>query len=545
MRKDAVRQNMNDINQEFKEREIMEKAQQQGMSYINLQKTPINPDVFSVIPEEVSIKANIVPFYILGKKIRVAIINSNDDFTKRALTALQKKFEVSVALCSEESLHFVQKSYEKLRRIETEEVRAIVDEEQEIDLQTVLAEAKEIPKKMKGVKTDIALNMLHELVLRLRVSDIHFQPEEKRTLIRARVDGMLQEICELSPQLALDLIQQIKHDAHLKYNITNIPQDGKYSFLANERSIDVRVSSFPTNFGESVVLRFLDGKKGIVPFEKLGFSERIQEKFNRAIHATGGMFLVTGPTGSGKTTTLYSSISKINTPEKKIITLEDPIEFRLQGVLQSGINHSVGFTFASGLRSLLRQDPDVVLVGEIRDKETADAAVQASLTGHVVFSTLHTNSSADAIPRLINMGLEAFILAPSLRMVAAQRLVRTICKKCKKKRPISQKEKEEIAPIINNLRHAGIDIRLLNELDEGQGCERCCGSGYRGETAVLEMLEMNDAIREQMYKEFSSQSIERVARESGFLTMWEEGIVKILNGETTLRELKRKVEKRV
>ncbi len=544
MRKEAVNRSMTDMNQVFKEREVMEKAKSLGLHYINLQETAINPDLFQIIPKDVSLQASIVPFYRLGKHLRVAFTEPENETTKRAITALEKKFEIDQSLCSIESLTFAQKNYEKLGVKKAETIRAVVDEDREINLQDELRKAKQLPDRMKGVKTDIALNMLHEVVLSLRVSDIHFQPEEKQTSIRARVDGMLQKICELPIHLGNDLVQQIKHDSHLKYNITNVPQDGKYSFLAKDRSIDVRVSTFPTNYGESVVLRFLDAKKGIVPFEKLGFSPRIKTQFERAILATGGMILVTGPTGSGKTTTLYSAIAKINTPEKKILTLEDPIEFRLPGVLQSGINHRVGFDFARGLRSLLRQDPDVVLVGEIRDQETAESAVQASLTGHVVFSTLHTNSASDAIPRLMNMGLAAYVLAPSLRMVAAQRLVRTICDKCKQPHPITEEEKQEITPIISQFQRAGIEISTPTELMKGKGCSRCCNSGYRGETAVLEILEVTDEIKEQMYSDFSSQNIERTAREDGFLTMWEEGILKTINGETTLSELKRKIEKR-
>jgi type IV pilus assembly protein PilB len=542
-RKDAVHRSMEDLNQKFKERDVKQRAQKWSMKYINLMETPINPDVFLIVPKDVSIQTYMVPFYILGKQLKVAMVDPNNEKAQRAIAALEKKYEVDQYICSEESLLFAQEYYNKLTYHEEEEVRAIVDEEREINLDEELKKAHELSEKMQGIKSEIALNMLHEVVLSLRVSDIHIQPEEHQTAIRARVDGLLREICVLERRIANDLVQQIKHDAQLKYNITNIPQDGKYAFLAKDRSIDVRVSTFPTNYGESVVLRFLDAKKGIVPFEKLGFSDRIQKLFDHALESTGGMILVTGPTGSGKTTTLYSSISKINSPEKKIVTLEDPIEFRLPGILQSGINHRVGFDFASGLRSMLRQDPDVVLVGEIRDQETAEAAVQASLTGHVVFSTLHTNSAPDAIPRLMNMGLMAYVLAPSLRMIAAQRLVRTLCT-CKVKKPITEEEKQEIEPLLPVLQKAGLKAELPQELYAPGKCDRCCNSGYRRETAVIEILQMNEEIQEQMYNDFSAQSIKRTARKYGFLTMWEEGIVKVLDGITTIEELKRKVEKK-
>jgi len=541
--KEQVSTGISNINQEFKEREVKIKAQQMALGYVYLLETPINPDVLLSIPKEVSQVAKIIPFYHMGKKLRVAFTNPNGSKTGEVIKVLSQKYEIEKFLCSEESLVFAQKNYEKQFYQSAEEIRARVDEDTKVDFEDEIRKAKEIPKKMEGQRTDIALNMLHEVVVRMSVSDIHFQPMEKSVIIRARVDGMLREIMTIKHDLALGLTRQIKHDAHLKYNITNIPQDGKYAFIANERKVDVRVSTMPTVYGESVVLRFLDSKKGIVPLDDLGFGPRLQGNIEEGIFGTGGMMIVTGPTGSGKTTTLYSSIAKINTPEKKIVTLEDPVEFRLPGILQSNVHEDAGYTFSSGLKALLRQDPDVILIGEIRNKDTGEAAVQAALTGHVVFSTLHTNSAADAIPRLMNMGLAAFVLAPALRMVLAQRLVRTICKKCKKERPITSEERAMISEVLERIRGIGIDHPLPENLFEGEGCETCGGSGYRGQTAVLEILKVDEKIQELIFTDFSSTNINRTAKENGMLTMWEEGAMKIINGETTYEEIRRKIEK--
>ena len=373
---------------------------------------------------------------------------------------------------------------------EEEEIRAVVDENAEINLEEELLQTQKLPEKMTGVKTDVALNHLHEAVLRLGVSDIHFQPEEQRTVIRARVDGMLREICELSHGLANDLVQQIKHDAHLKYNITNIPQDGKYTFLAKDRSIDVRVSTFPTSFGESVVLRFLDGKKESFLLKNWGFL-RILLKNKSSDYYHKWHVLGDGSNWFGKTTTLYSSISKVNTPEKKIATLEDPVEFRLPGVLQAGVDHSVGFDFASGLRSLLRQDPDVILVGEIRDQETASAAVQASLTGHVVFSTLHTNSAADAIPDSLTWEFRHLFWL--LRLNRSNTTIGANYLHKMQNITINHRAREKIIfPVLERLNTIDVHIEMPQELAEGKGCERCCGTGFRGETAVVEILEVTE-----------------------------------------------------
>ena len=541
---DALTRGLQDINQTFKEREAKERAKALGLQYVDLRTIGINPDVFAALPEEISKAAQIVPFYLMGNKLRVATPNSEATKAKQTIDFLAKRYQVEVAICTEESLHFAQKGYAQKFYVKHEQVIAKTDESHNFNLGEELTKAKQLPEKMASLKSDLALNELHKVALHFGTSDIHLQPQKNGSLVRGRIDGALREIMMMSEQLAVNIIRQIKHDAHLKYNVTNLPQDGKYQFYADERQVDVRVSTFPTVFGESVVLRFLDPKKGIVPLHKLGFTANTQNKLEEAIAGTTGMILVTGPTGSGKTTTLYSSIDKINDNDKKIITLEDPVEFQLPGILQSGIDEKVGYTFAAGLKAILRQDPDVVLVGEIRDQATAETAVQAALTGHIVFSTLHTNSAADAIPRLLNMGVKPFVLAPALRMVAAQRLVRTLCPHCSSshKSPLTNDDRELLLPTVHHLQSIGHEIDLPAELYTPEGCELCGQSGYKGVIAVIELINVDESINQLVFENAAAAEIKNTAIQNGMLTMWQDGILKVLDGKTTLEELKRKVE---
>jgi len=536
-KKKSIHLGLLNINQDFKEKEVAARAKDQEMPYINLLKTPFNPDILSLVPKEVSLAAEIVPFYILGKKIRVAVTDSENIRMLEVVDLLREKYTVTINLCSEESLAFAQEGYEKQFYHEEESIVANVDEEKDIDREKILKDAEGLPERISGQKSDAALNQIHELVMTLSLSDLHLEPQEDGVRARGRIDGVLRPLFLLSNEQMRDIGRQIKHDSGLKYNLVDIPQDGKYSFLLNDRSIDVRVSSFPTTFGETIVLRFLDAKKGIVPLEKLGLSPHAQEIFERGIATKGGLILVTGPTGSGKTTTLYSALDTLNSTEKKIATLENPVEFRLKGVLQSGIKKEKGFDFPTGLRSLLRQDPDIILIGEIRDKETAETTVQAALTGHVVFSTLHTNSAADAIPRLLNMGVQPFILAPALRMILAQRLLRKICSHCKTEKEITNREKEILLTS-----ETAEQEDIPKTLWKSHGCKVCGQTGYKGQMAIVEILEMNDTLGECIFQGSSSREILQKAKKEGMLTMWDEGVKKVILGETDIEELERKLE---
>lgn len=386
--------------------------------------------------------------------------------------------------------------------------------------------------------TDNTLKSLTFWALKLGSSDIHYDNYENYTVVRFRIDGILVDIFRLEKKEYKFLLERVKHSGNMKLNITNIPQDGKYSLDLDGGKIDVRISSLPTPYGENLVCRILDAKKSIIDFEDLGFfwtSKRILEK---AIHKKNGMILVTGPTGSGKTTTLYTILSKLNTRDKKIITLEDPIEYQLEGIIQSEVNEKNGYTYEMGLKALLRQDPDVIMMWEIRDADTLNIATQASLTGHLVLSTLHTKSASDTLDRIINMGLKPYILAWSLDTIIAQRLVRKVCEHCKQE---VQKTPEETKLIKEMMKEIGMkSIKTENiKIYSWLWCEHCNNSWYKWRIGIYEVISLNDTLRNMIREWAHTQEIIEEARNMDMITMKEDGILKAIKWYTTLQEVLR------
>lgn len=384
--------------------------------------------------------------------------------------------------------------------------------------------------------TDNTLKSLTLWALKLGSSDIHYDNSELSTVIRFRIDGVLVDIFQLEKKEYKLLLERIKHSGNMKLNITHIPQDWKYSLQLDDSKIDVRISSLPTPYGENMVCRILDAKKSIVDFEDLGFfwtSKRILEK---AINKKNGMILVTWPTGSGKTTTLYTILSQLNTREKKIITLEDPIEYQLEGIIQSEVNEKNGYTYEMGLKALLRQDPDVIMMWEIRDAETLNIATQASLTGHLVLSTLHTKSASDTLDRIINMGLKPYILASSLDTIIAQRLVRKICPHCKKEEAKTPEETQLIKEMMKEIGMKSLkaeNIKLYSWL----WCEHCNNSGYKWRIGIYEIISLNEPLRAMIREGAATQEIIDEARKMDMITMKEDGILKAIKWYTTLQEV--------
>ena len=364
-----------------------------------------------------------------------------------------------------------------------------------------------------------------------RASDLHFEPFERDIIVRFRIDGVLHNILTLPKKFHPSITSRIKIMASLNIAEKRLPQDGRISLKIAGKDIDVRVSLIPTSFGERVVLRLLDKSGYLLRLTDIGLSKEMQGVFNRLIRLTHGIILVTGPTGSGKTTTLYAALTEINSPDKNIITIEDPVEYQVKGIGQMQINPKIELTFARGLRSILRQDPDVIMVGEIRDLETAEIAIQASLTGHLVFSTLHTNDSAGAITRLIDMGIEPFLVSYSVVAIMAQRLVRTLCTSCKKEYTPAGSEIEELG--IEQSRLYGHTIYLA------VGCDKCMQTGYRGRTGIYELLLINDDVRSLILQNVNSQLIKNKATEIGMTTLRADGAKKVLEGITSIEEVAR------
>lgn len=403
------------------------------------------------------------------------------------------------------------------------------------DLTTVATEF-ESPKDLLELTEEAPiirlLNALLQQAVKEKASDIHIEPYEKEIDVRIRVDGILHRVLS-PPKIIQDaLISRVKVMANLDIAEKRLPQDGRIRVLIGGKDIDIRVSIVPTTFGERVVLRLLDRKQGLMGLNELGLGRQKEEVFNQLLNRTNGIILVTGPTGSGKTTTLYAALNNLNRAEKNIITVEDPVEYQLTGVGQIQVNPKIGLTFASGLRSILRQDPDVIMVGEIRDKETAEIAIQASLTGHLVLSTLHTNDAASSLTRLLDMGVEPYLVASSLIGAIAQRLVRVICPYCKEGYKPSE---EEIA----YLREGIGEVLQPSHLYRGLGCEKCRQSGYLGRTGIFELLIIDAEVRRMIVSRTDSKTISEYTVSRGMQTLYMDGLSKVLSGVTTIEEVLR------
>lgn len=534
-------QALGQINRDLEEKAAREHAQELKLPYVDVDMFPINPDVLHLVKEEDARRAYAMPFFKSGKKVRIAITDPAKVETQEILKNLKSMgYELQIHLASNISLNEAFRHYSSAQYKLKTEAKNIV-EEKEIKYEKELENLALLKDKIAALPSEEALNTLHVSAIKAGASDIHYQPEENECVIRFRIDGVLHNVFSVGKDVYANLANQLKYKAGMKLNITTVPQDGRFRFIVNERKIDVRVSSIPTEYGESFVCRILDSGKHFGNFDELGFTGKSLEILKKSCELAQGMVLVTGPTSSGKTTTLYVLLNKFNQPEVKIITLEDPIEYHLQGITQSQINEKRGYNFADGLRSILRQDPDVVMIGEIRDLETAEACAQAALTGHVVLSTLHTNSAVETIPRLITIGLPPFMVAPSLSVVIAQRLVRRICDACKKERPVTDKEKEIFEKTLQEIKivDPSISVQVPQIVKVQQGCEVCSGTGFRGQMIISEVLHVDNEIKDAILANKSANDIFVIARKRGMLIMHEDGILKVIAGHTTLDELHR------
>lgn len=517
------------INRELEEKVTRQRAKDLNLPYVEIGIFPINPDILYLVPEKEARAAMAMPFFKIGKKLKIAAFDLNKLETQALLNALKEKDYIpQVHIASANGLEEAFRSYSSEQYKFKAEAKNIVKEE-EIHFEKELENLAGLKGGIINLPAEEALNLLHVSAIKAGASDIHYQPEEAGCLLRFRIDGVLHPLFEVSKELYARLANQLKYKADMKLNITNVPQDGRFSFIINARKIDVRVSVLPTEYGESFVCRILDTGKRFDSFEELGFREKSLEILNKASKLAHGMVLVTGPTSSGKTTTLYMLLKHFNKPELKIISLEDPIEYHLEGITQSQVNEKRGYTFATGLRSILRQDPDVVMIGEIRDLETAQASAQAALTGHVVLSTLHTNSAVESIPRLITIGAPNFLIAPALSVIIAQRLVRRLCT-CSTEKPLAEQEKEVLVKVTKE---------IPKKVKQAKGCENCSYTGYRGQMVVSEVIEVDDEIKEAILKNKSTREISELARKKGMLTMAEDALLKVAAGFTTFEEIYR------
>ncbi len=522
-------------------------SQKYKLPYVDLFIFPIESDALLVLSENDARTGEIAVFQITGKRLKIAVRNPERETTRAALKRLENAGHTyELVLCSQHSLMHAWKLYEKLApphevitgaiHISHQAIETLRNEL--IDLQTIRAA---IEHALHGRTTDI-LEMIIAGSLSLDASDVHIEPATDQMRIRFRIDGVLHDVSFVPLKAYRLLLSRIKLISELKLNIHDRAQDGRFTIRAGDIEIEMRTSVLPGPNGENVVLRILNPKGIEVQFEALGMQPWTQEQIEREMKKPNGMIITTGPTGSGKTTTLYTIIKKLYSPTLKIITIEDPIEYHLAGIEQTQVDAEKGYDFANGLRSIVRQDPDVLLVGEIRDLETADTAINAALTGHLVLSTLHTNNAAGAIPRLISIGIKPNVIAPALNVIMAQRLVRKLCKEC---REAVRPNKEESAKIARILASFPSKILIPPEKERRYyhahkgGCMRCNEVGYKGRISIFEIILMNDEIELLILKTPTESDLKKAAFAQGQITMQHDGLLKIFAGITDLAELER------
>lgn len=531
------------INQDLKEEAISNQAKASGgqYGYVDIARTPINPDLFYLIEHSKCAEALLVPFFRIGMKLRIAVSNPQAEKTLGLVKELVAEgYEIQMNLASEEGILKALVNFRNAQELNKTSIETKINVDELEVYQKEIETLAKLTEKISLSSAKEGLNLLQLGAIKTGASDVHFQPQEKSALIRFRIDGILQNVSEIPTAIYNQLAQQIKYDAGMKLNVGTVPQDGRMSFIVNERKIDVRVSTIPTEYGETIVMRILDSGKKFTSFEELGFSEKDLKILKEVSDLSQGMILVTGPTGSGKTTSLYSMLNLYNRPEKKIITLEDPIEYHLNRIVQSQINEKQGYTFAKGLESILRQDPDVIMIGEIRDIDTANAALQAALTGHVMLSTLHTNSALESIPRLINMGLSPFMIAPALDTLMAQRLVRKFCPHCKKVEEVSFETKQYLGQRIDEINKIyPTNVVVPGTLPVAVGCEKCNFTGYLGRAVIAEIFRVDDEFKDKITKGETLMALTKYAESKGMISMEQDGILKVCQGVTSLEEVKR------
>ena len=497
----------------------------------------IKMDAFESLPENFMKKNKVLPYSINGSKLHVVMAEPNNLYLVDQIQ-MKSNFHVKAFFCTKD---IILKSIEEISELKstnsTKKVEAILDElnksgEDEIEFDTGTA-VEDIERSFGSENALIVrgVNAMIAKAIKMKASDIHVEPYEKDIRIRYRVDGILIEVKRMPKLLISGLISRIKIMSSLDIAEKRLPQDGRFRIKLSGRYVDFRVSIMPTAYGEKAVMRILDRSTVNLNLETLGFDEGALENIHKCIKSPYGIILVTGPTGSGKSTTLYSVLNILNTPQVNISTAEDPIEYELEGINQLQCRSEIGLTFASALRSFLRQDPDVIMVGEIRDGETSEIAIKAALTGHLVFSTLHTNDAPSSIHRLINMGVEPFMISASILMIQAQRLVRKVCPRCREE----EEKTEELLKILGYGEEKYEGVKFA----KGKGCDHCNGTGYKGRSAIYEMMVITEELKELIAEGATTLEIAKKAREQGMKTLRESGMERAVEGVTSLEEVLR------
>jgi type IV pilus assembly protein PilB len=528
-----------------------------GLPYIDLNRLGVDNEALRAISEKDARALNIASFKLSGKNIHIALRAPSDELIQKIKDDMARKsLEPTFYMASQASLEKVWGRYAELSMAENSIVGGVdISSEVLRDTAKNIHNMQDIEKlvtdAISGSQTHKISHMLEIILagaIAIKASDIHIEAEQDRGRLRLRLDGVLQDVLFFDTNIYHLLNSRIKLLSGMKLTST-VAQDGRFSITEDKEEISIRTSLIPGAYGESIVMRILDPKSIQIKLEDMGIESYLFSIIEEEIKKPNGLILITGPTGSGKTTTLYAFLNKIYTPEIKIITIEDPIEYHLKGITQTQVNEEKGYTFFEGLRSALRQDPDVVMVGEIRDPETGKTAVESALTGHMVFSTLHTNNAAGVIPRLIDLGVNPKIMVSALSLSIAQRLVRKLCPNCKKEKALSETEKNLIETILKEIKEEGKDITKYNVNPDAQikayeavGCVECNNIGYKGRMGIFEAIKTDEAIEKAIPEGPSEREIKKLAKNQGILTMRQDGVVKILTGVTSFEEVQSVVD---
>lgn len=518
-----------------------------NLPFVDLNTVEIPDAVLDIVPEESRLFYKMIPYALEKRDLKVAIADPSNIQALEALEFLGQKnnYVIRIYVAPQSVVEdFLKGNHRNIGSVVVEALKDIEKKEKQ-DTQAQLEDKKGLVTPPAEKAEDAPIVKIVDVILSnavdAKASDIHIEPSENDVRVRYRIDGILHTSLRLPKNVLPAIISRIKILSNLKIEETRLPQDGRFHIEFGRKSVDLRVSTLPLMYGEKVVMRILDKTTKVPTLEELGLRGQGLKWVNENIQKTHGIFLITGPTGSGKSTTLYSILTIRNTLDVNIVTLEDPVEYFIEGVNQSQIKPEIGLTFASGLRSILRQDPNIVMVGEIRDEETAELAVHAALTGHLVFSTLHTNNAVGAVPRLMNMGIEQFLLSASVNLIMAQRLIRKLCDDCKRETKINsvaQKEIEAVLATVPKDYLEGLDPKIL-KMYEAVGCEKCGNVGYKGRMGIFEILPLVDELQELIFNKEPAHKIYEAAAKIGMITMKQDGIIKVLRGETTLEEIAR------
>jgi len=516
------------------------KAEVLGVPFVTLTGLSVPKEILDIIPEPTARTSKVVPLEKKGGKLRVAMLDPLDLPT---IEILERKtgMPVEPVLAEESDLEAALERFYGQEKVEAEISEAVEAAIPTTKIDEEIEKMDEAEKTLREAPVSRIVSRLLEYAVKAKASDIHIEPQEDKTRIRYRIDGVMRERFNLPRKIHPSIVARIKILSNLRLDEHRIPQDGRFKVEMGKKRVDLRVSIIPTIFGEKVVIRLLEETNQIMDLPDLGLGGVSLRRLQDALRLPNGIILVTGPTGSGKTYTLASAISKINNVGINIVTLEDPVEIRLPGVTQIQVNPEVGLTFATGLRSILRQDPDVIMVGEIRDTETAELAIHAALTGHLVFSTLHTNSAAGALPRLMDMQVEPYLLTSTVNAIIAQRLVRRICKDCKKAvtapKEVVAELREELGPLFD--KNKQVDKEGNVTIYTGAGCDACDGTGYKGRIGIFEVLMASDTISRLVLEHQPTQAIQDQAIKEGMITLKQDGFLKVLSGITSIEEVLR------